>query len=64
VSINDILVNERCLLIRKLADATQVLQRDGKELGLFMVLSDIEKAAHDAQVRLNEVRFATHQDSA
>jgi hypothetical protein len=60
MTINDVAVNERCILIRRLAEATQVLQRDGKELALFIALSDIERAAHDAQARLNEMRFATN----
>ena len=64
MTINDAEINQRCILIRRLAESTQVLQRDGKELALFLALSDIERAARDAQERLNEVRFATHQDSA
>ena len=59
---NDIYVNQRCLEVRQLAEQLPVLMRDGKELALFMALSDIERAARQAQDRLNEQRW--HEDGA
>lgn len=56
-TLNDLETNERCVKIRQLADTLQVLEREGKELALFIALSDIEKHAHEAQARLNEIKW-------
>lgn len=56
MTINDIDVNALCLLIREKADSLSMLMREGKELALFMALSDIDRAAKQAQYRLNDIQ--------
>ena len=56
-TLNDLETNERCVQIRKLAETLQMLEREGKELALFVTLSDIEKHAHEAQIRLNRLKW-------
>lgn len=58
MTINDTEVNEHCMRARLLAETLPILQRNGNELALFIALSDIEKAAHAAQNRLNQIRYA------
>ena len=59
MTINDLTINEKCLRIRQLADSLSLSMRDGRELSLFVALSDIERAARDAQWRLNDLRHET-----
>jgi len=56
--VNDIEVNENCLKIRNLGRKLAELQArsaKGRDLALFITLSDIEMAARRAQDRLNTI---------
>lgn len=64
MTLNDLYVNERCLLVRQQAEALPKLMRDGKEHALFMALSNIELAARQAQEFLNQRRYSKALDSA
>ena len=58
---NDLQLNELCLRIRQNAERLPLLQRDQMELALFVALSDIDRAAKQAQYRLEEMRRETRQ---
>ena len=53
---NDLRLNELCLKIRQNADKLPFLQREQMERLLFITLSDIDRAAKQAQYRLEELR--------
>ena len=57
MTINDLLVNECGLKIRKLAEQIPYLEREGREQALFIAFADIEKLSREAQERLNYMRF-------
>ena len=57
VTINDLKLNELIVTLHRNSSLLDYFSREGKESSLFMALSDIEKAAHEAQIRLNEIRF-------
>ena len=57
MTINDLQLNELCLKIRQNADQLPMMQREQMERALFITLSDIEKAAHEAQWRLNDIKY-------
>lgn len=54
MTLNDLYINERCLLIRKQAETLAKLMRDGRERDLFIALSNIEREARQAQEHLND----------
>ena len=58
---NDLQLNELCLRIRQNADKLPELQREQMELALFVALSDIDRAAKQAQYRLEEMRREARQ---
>ena len=60
MTINDPDLNAGCLKVRQLSERLPILQREGQELALFIALSDIEKAAHEAQDRMNKLRYANN----
>ena len=57
MTINDIELNDQCLIIHRLAGDLNALTRDGRELDLFRAYSDIELAARRAQNILNQRRW-------
>lgn len=57
MTMNDLFVNERCLLIRRLAEELPKLMRDNRAHDLFIALSNIDRMAKEAQDHLNDVRF-------
>ena len=57
MTLNDLEVNECCLKIEQLTEKLKIYQRDGKEMALFMALSDIQKLAEKGCWRLNDLLY-------
>jgi hypothetical protein len=56
-TINDLELNTELVKIHRYASILNYLTREGKEHALFMALSDLEKAAQEAQWRLNKLKY-------
>ena len=54
---NDAEICSLCLKVERLARTLDELQAQSKEMALFMALSDIERAANKAQMRLNDLLY-------
>lgn len=54
---NDLELETYVREVHRANDQIDMLTREGRDTDLFVELSNIEQAAHRAQVRLNELRF-------
>lgn len=54
---NDLKVNEYCSRIKALSRKLDELQAKGPEMELFMTLSNIQRAAEEAQWRMNDLIY-------
>lgn len=57
-TLNDLFLNERCTLIRKLAEELPKLMRDGRDFDLYIALSNIDRLSKEAQYHMNDIRFS------
>jgi hypothetical protein len=57
MTINDLELTEQLVKIHQKSSLLNQLTREGQEHALFMALSDLEMAAHNAQWRLNKMRY-------
>lgn len=54
---NDLKLTEYLIVIHAKHQLLDYYTAEGREAELFMALSDMESAAHKAQIRLNEIRW-------